>query len=76
MNMATLKENYYSPTPKKYRKIGDTILMITTGLQPILAGAPMPEGIKVWVMVAISILGLIGKGITNLYTEEDEPVKN
>lgn len=69
--MATLKEKYYCPTPKKFRKIGDTILGFSVGLQPILASLPMTEGVKVWVMVGVSILGLIGKTITNLYTEDD-----
>lgn len=68
--MATLKENYYSPTPKKYRKLGDAILYFATGLQPIFALLPMQEDVKVWVMVGVSVLGLIGKTITNFYTEE------
>lgn len=69
--MATIKEKYYCPTPKKFRKIGDTILGFSVGLQPILASLPMVEGVKVWVMAGISILGLTGKVITNFYTEDD-----
>lgn len=64
----TVLKKYYLPTPKKWRKLGDSILW-TTGS---LSAALLPLNLPPWVYVAITSLGIIGKGITNFFTEEAE----
>ena len=59
-----LLEKYYKPTPKHLRKLGDSLLAVSTfvtasaiaGQQPIIA------------YIALGI-GVIGKFLTNFYSE-------
>lgn len=58
-------ENYYKPTPKKMRKIGDAIqdiAIIGSGVVALIASPPA------WIPVAIFAIGRIGKIITNFST--------
>ena len=60
------KENYYKPTPKKLRKIGDTlqdVAIIASATVAIIASPPA------WIPVLIFAIGRIGKIITNFGTE-------
>lgn len=59
-------KNYYSPTPKWLRKIGDTILLFGTGLTVTFSTLKMDSG---WIITA-SVLTLIGKAVTNLFSED------
>jgi uncharacterized PurR-regulated membrane protein YhhQ (DUF165 family) len=69
-------KNYYKPTPKKWRQIGDAILgtsvFITTGgllafdtLQQIFT----PKELKIIIGCAFA-LGVIGKFLTNFFKSE------
>lgn len=60
------KNNYYKPTPTKWRKIGDAIqdVAIVAGAAITLATAP-----PAWIPVAILVIGRLGKIITNFATE-------
>lgn len=69
-------KNYYKPTPKKWRQIGDAILatglFVTSG--GLLAFDKLseiftPKELKVIIAVAL-ILGAAGKFITNLFKED------
>ena len=60
----SLKENYYKPTPSKWRKIGDAI-QDTAILAAGIAALFTPPA---WIPVAIAALGRIGKIITNFNT--------
>lgn len=63
--------NYYSPTPKKWRKIGDAILFATSGMSALMMGAPFSDhtiAVTVW---ALSLIGVAGKVITNFFKEEE-----
>lgn len=59
-------ENYYKPTPKKWRKIGDAIQETALVAGTIIALVSNPPS---WIPVAIVALGRIGKIITNFNTE-------
>ena len=61
-----LLNNYYAPTPKKWRKIGDALLAVAlyAQTQEFLTGYTT-------LMQAISILGLVGKFLTNFFAEEE-----
>jgi len=59
-------ENYYKPTPKKWRIIGDSIQDIAIAAGSIVAMVAAPPA---WVPVGILILGRIGKIITNFASE-------
>lgn len=63
--MKTL-QNYYKPTPKKWRKIGDTFqetALVASAIVALLAAPPA------WIPVAIFAVGRIGKIITNFASE-------
>lgn len=72
--------NYYKPTPKKWRKIGDAILatgtFVTAGslmefdkMQEIFSTHQLKE-----IIACALILGVAGKFLTNLFKEEDTNV--
>lgn len=65
-------KNYYNPTPKKWRKIGDAILLGTTSLSAMMMGAPLSENAKTWTIFLLNVAGVFGKVITNFAKEETE----
>lgn len=67
-----MTQSYWQPTPKKYRKIGDAILLISTSLSAMMMGAPVEEGTRTWVIFGLNVLGVIGKVVTNFFKEESE----
>jgi hypothetical protein len=63
-------KNYYQPTPTKWRKIGDAILLITATLSTLMMTAPFSDkviSITVWVL---SVVGVVGKVLTNFFKDE------
>ena len=64
--------NYYEPTPKKLKKLGDTILIGTASLSAMMMGAPFTDTQKTWIIFGLNVVGVLGKMITNLFKEEDE----
>lgn len=58
-------KRYYAPTPKKWRKIGDTLLAVSLYAQGQQAFSGNTK-----LMTGIAIAGLIGKFLTNFFTEE------
>lgn len=64
--MKKLHELYSSATPKKWRKIGDALLAVST---MITTYAIAQEWSK-YLQLSALILGVLGKFITNLATEE------
>ena len=63
-----LRGNYYKPTPKKWRQIGDTLqdlAIIAGGIVAVIVAPPA------WVPVAVLAIGRIGKIITNFATEKE-----
>ena len=59
---------YYKPTPKNFRKLGDTLL----GMSQFLTGYSIIMEEKWFALICISV-GTIGKGLTNFFTEEVIP---
>lgn len=60
-----LQKEYYKPTPKKWRKIGDAVqdtAIILGAVVTLLASPPA------WIPVLILVSGRIGKIITNFNT--------
>ena len=68
--------NYYHPTPKHLRKIGDAILFGSTSLSGMVMGAPFAENYKMYAMFGLNVLGVLGKVITNMFKEEDVTPSN
>lgn len=56
---------YWSPTPKKIKKIGDAMLAVSLYAQ----SQQMFSGQQTW-LTALSIVGLVGKFLTNFFTED------
>ena len=57
--------NYYKNTPAKWLKIGDALLAVST----TITGFAIYEQSK-WVALSALILGVLGKFLTNFFTEE------
>ena len=57
-------KGYYAPTPKLFRKIGDT-LMVLAGT---LSGASIYAENKTMAMICLAI-SILGKIVTNFFTE-------
>lgn len=79
--MKSLK-NYYKPTPKKWRKLGDALLACAglIGGGGILAYDQLkdlytPKELKMFIGVAL-VVGIAGKFITNFFTEDVKTIKN
>ena len=64
-HITKMKKKYYTPTPKKWRKLGDTLLAVST----TITGYAVYEDIK-WVALTALTTGVIGKFLTNFFTEE------
>ena len=59
-----MKTNYYDNTPKKWRKLGDALLGVST----TITGFAIYEEAK-WVAIAALLTGVIGKFLTNFFSE-------
>jgi hypothetical protein len=64
----SLLEKYSSPTPTKWRKIGDSILVGTSAMSAIMMGSPVPEHYTIWIIFGLNIFGVVGKIITNFFS--------
>lgn len=64
--MKKLTELYASPTPKKWRKLGDALLSVST----TLAGYSVYDEWGKTISIAIMITGVTGKFLTNFFSEE------
>ena len=77
-----LLNNYWKPTPKKWRKIGDTILAVGTFITAgSLVGYDQMKEIftpqEVKLIIALSfILGVAGKFLTNFFKDEEVKSEN
>lgn len=56
--------NYYKPTPKKWRKIGDSCLAISS----FITGYGI-LGNQTWLALSGLFFGVIGKFLTNFFAE-------
>jgi hypothetical protein len=65
-NITKMKKNYWHPTPKKWRRLGDALLGIA------LMGIPADLAGYKWVGITMFIIGIVGKFLTNFFT--DEPI--
>ena len=65
-------KNFYEPTPKRMRKLGDTILIGCTGLSGLMMGSPLSDNGKLWAVFILNSIGVLGKMLTNLAKEEAE----
>lgn len=74
------KEHYYKPTPKVMRKIGDSMLKAATAAVLVLpslsfAFQNLYIPLDIVTMVIVSLL-IIGKFLTNYFTDDGEEQKN
>ncbi len=64
--MKKLQELYSSPTPKKWRKLGDALLAIST----MITTYAIADDWSKYAQLSALILGVIGKFLTNFFTED------
>jgi len=69
-HLNTLAKNYYAPTPKKWRQLGDALLAVS------LMGIPAELAGYKWVGLTLFALGIIGKFLTNFFKEEENAQNN
>ena len=60
-------KKYWEPTPKKFRQIGDALLASST----IVATYSISADYK-WIGIAALLMGVVGKFLTNFFTENSE----
>lgn len=60
-------KKYYKPTPKKWRQLGDALLGVST----TITGFAIIEDYK-WIAFSALILGVIGKFLTNFFSEDEK----
>lgn len=59
------RKQYDKPTPKKLRRLGDSLLAIST----FIASYSLTGGLPEWVGLTALGIGVIGKFLTNYFTE-------
>lgn len=59
------KINYYGPTPKKWRQLGDALLAISTAV----SGYTIYSNEHTVALISM-ICGVLGKFLTNFFTED------
>lgn len=72
-------KNLSKPTPRKYKRIGNALLIIGGGLSASLMGLPesvMSTELKIWLVFAVNQLTTAGKLFTSMYAIEEEEVKD
>jgi len=73
-----MMKNYWTPTPKKWRKLGDSLLAVATiiavggiwqydSLKEIFT----PQELKIMIVSSI-IFGVVGKFLTNFFKEDNK----
>ena len=62
-----MENRYFKPTPKKWRKLGDALLAVSTTATTYAIASDHK-----WIAIACLIIGSVGKFLTNFFTE-DEP---
>ena len=71
-------KNYWNPTPKKWRKLGDALLAVATIIA--IGGIWQYDSLKeiftqqeLKIMIVSSIMfGVVGKFLTNFFKEDDK----
>ena len=56
---------YYAPTPKKWRKIGDTLLAVSTTITTYAICSDFK-----WIASTALAMGVVGKFLSNFFTED------
>lgn len=62
-------KKYWEPTPRHLRKLGDSILIASVGLQGLMTSAPVDGDTKQWLVLGIGALGVVGKIMTNFFSD-------
>ena len=60
------RSHYYKPTPKKWRKLGDALLVIGGTIT-----AAAMTGEILWLQYTALTCTVLGKTLTNFFTEEE-----
>jgi hypothetical protein len=55
---------YFEPTPKTMRKVGDALLTASVAITSYAAFAEKP-----WIVVISACLGVLGKVVTNFFSD-------
>lgn len=64
--MKKISDMYGSPTPKKWRKLGDALLAVST----LITTYAIADEWSKYASLSALILGVLGKFLTNLFSED------
>lgn len=77
-----MMKNYWKPTPKKWRKLGDSLLAVATIIAvggiwqfDTLKDLFTTGELKTMIISSI-VLGVVGKFLTNFFKEDSTPEEN
>jgi hypothetical protein len=71
--MKTITKRYAEPVPAKWRKIGDTALLLAIAVEPMVSTIPLQNpAIKEWVVWIFSTALIVFKFWTNTKSIHDE----
>jgi hypothetical protein len=67
--------DYKTPTPPKWRKIGDSALILTLAVKPLVESIPIQDDIlKQWLVWGTEVLLVLFKFWTNTQTDENKSI--
>lgn len=76
MGLKSMINNYKKPTPVKWRKIGDYILVVQVFITGSLPTWPLPENQKVIIGSIVNFIGVSLKFWTNTKKHPEDPAEN
>lgn len=65
-------KNISKPTSLKMKRLGNNILLLTSGLTTLMMGSPFSAETVLWINWIIGIAGILGKFLTSMTTSELE----
>lgn len=60
-------KNYYKPVPRRMRKLGDALLAVSTTVTTYAIADDWSK----WIQISALMLGVVGKFLTNFFSEEE-----
>jgi hypothetical protein len=66
-------ENYKKATPAKWRKVGDSLLLLSLLLPPYITTLPITEHQIIWLNFGVQLFSVAGKVLTNFFSETETP---
>jgi hypothetical protein len=70
-NFKKLKDRLSAPTPQKWRKLGNSLLAVST----LITGTAVALGSETWIIELALFTGILGKFLTSFFVEDKMAIK-